>query len=65
MKKIKVTKGRRTFMDHKKMTIEEMCFESEKQLFDRKSARISATALVSTIIAFANADGGKIAIGRG
>lgn len=50
-------------MDHKKMTIEEMCFESEKQLFDPKSARISATALVSTIIAFANADGGKIAIG--
>ncbi len=32
-------------------------------MFDRKSARIDAKALAITIIAFANADGGRIAIG--
>ena len=45
------------------MTIEEMCITTEKQLFDRKSAKIEATAIATPIIAFANADGGLLAIG--
>lgn len=45
------------------MTIEELCTQTEKQQFDRKSARISATAIAIPIIAFANADGGLLAIG--
>ena len=45
------------------MTIEEMCTTTEKQLFDRKSAKIEATAIATPIIAFANADGGLLAIG--
>ena len=38
-------------------------FTTEKQTFDRKSARIDAKALAILLIAFANADGGTIAIG--
>lgn len=45
------------------MTIEEMCKTTEKQLFDRKSARIDATAIIIPIIAFANADGGLLVVG--
>ena len=45
------------------MTIEEIRKSTEYQVFDRKSARIDAKALAITIIAFANADGGRIAIG--
>ena len=45
------------------MTIEEIQKSTEYQVFDRKSARIDAKALAITIIAFANADGGRIAIG--
>ena len=45
------------------MTIEEIQKSMEFQVFDRKSARIDAKALAITIIAFANADGGRIAIG--
>ena len=45
------------------MTIEELCTQTEKQQFDRKSARISAAAIAIPIIAFANADGGLLAIG--
>ena len=42
-------------------TIEEIQKSTEFQVFDRKSARIDAKALAITIIAFANADGGRIA----
>ncbi len=45
------------------MTIEEMCTATEKQQFDRKSAKIDATAIAAPMIAFANADGGLLAIG--
>lgn len=46
-----------------RMTIEEVLAFEEKQIFDRKSINIAATALSDTICAFANADGGTIAIG--
>ena len=49
--------------DQNDMTIEEIQKSTEYQVFDRKSARIDAKALAITIIAFANADGGRIAIG--
>ena len=45
------------------MTLEEIISKEEKQVFDRKSADIDAKALAITIVAFANADGGDIAIG--
>ena len=45
------------------MTIEEMCTTTEKQSFDRKSAKIEATAIATPMIAFANADGGLLAVG--
>ena len=45
------------------MTLEEIVSKEEKQVFDRKSADIDAKALAITIVAFANADGGDIAIG--
>lgn len=45
------------------MTIEEMCTTAEKQQYDRKSAKIEATAIATPIIAFANADGGMLAVG--
>ena len=45
------------------MTIEEMCVAKENQLFDRKSAKIESTAIATPIIAFANADGGLLAVG--
>lgn len=45
------------------MTIQQLCTTIEGQLFDRKSAKIEATALANHITAFANADGGVLAIG--
>ena len=45
------------------MTIQEIQACTELQVFDRKSTRIDAKSLAITIIAFANADGGKIALG--
>lgn len=44
-------------------TIEEILREKEGQLFDRKSARIDRRDLANHFVAFANADGGFIAIG--
>lgn len=45
------------------MTIEEVLSENEKQIFERKSIQIRPADLSDTICAFANADGGTIAIG--
>lgn len=45
------------------MTIEEVLAFEEMQIFDRKSVKIEPKALAITLIAFANADGGTIAIG--
>ena len=45
------------------MSIEQICAAPESQEFDRKSARIDAKALAVHLIAFANADGGTIAVG--
>lgn len=45
------------------MTIDQILQLEEGQTFDRKSINIDATDLASTICAFANADGGNIAIG--
>ncbi|MDD2973191.1 MAG: ATP-binding protein [Lachnospiraceae bacterium] len=45
------------------MTIEELLIIEENQTFDRKSIMIDPKALAKTLVAFANADGGMIAIG--
>ena len=45
------------------MTIDEIINNEERQIFERKSIQIEPKALAIPIIAFANADGGKIAIG--
>ena len=45
------------------MKIEEVLAKEEKQIFDRKSIWIKPVDLSDTICAFANADGGTIAIG--
>ena len=45
------------------MTIEEVLAFEEMQIFERKSVHIEPKALAIPIIAFANADGGAIAIG--
>ena len=45
------------------MTIEEVLAFEEMQIFERKSVHIEPKALAIPIIAFANADGGTIAIG--
>ena len=45
------------------MTIEDVLKMNEKQIFDRKSIKIKPSDLSSTVCAFANADGGIIAIG--
>lgn len=45
------------------MTIDEVIAMDEKQIFDRKSIRIKPVDLSDAICAFANADGGTIAIG--
>ena len=46
-----------------KVTIEEVLAKGEKQIFDRKSIQIRPADLSETICAFANADGGTIAVG--
>ncbi len=46
-----------------KYTLEELLCKKEDQTYDRKSARKDAKALSNHIVAFANADGGTIAIG--
>lgn len=45
------------------MTIEEVKQKDEKQVFDRKSIQIDPKSLAIPLVAFANADGGTIAIG--
>lgn len=45
------------------MTMEEVLAFEEMQIFDRKSINIEPKALAVPIVAFANADGGTIAIG--
>lgn len=45
------------------MTIEEVLAFEEMQVFERKSVNIDPKALAIPIIAFANADGGTVAIG--
>lgn len=45
------------------MTIEEVLAKDEKQIFDRKSIHIKPADLSDTLCAFANADGGTVAIG--
>lgn len=50
-------------MNWRHLTIETMCTTTERQQFDRKSAKIDATAISTPMIAFANADGGLIAVG--
>lgn len=45
------------------MSIDEMRFCTEFQIFDRKSAKIDAKDIAVPMIAFANADGGVLAVG--
>ena len=45
------------------MTINEILENEERQIFDRKSVMIEPKALAISVVAFANADGGKIVIG--
>ena len=45
------------------MTLEEIITRKEDQTFDCKSIQISPKALAIPVVAFANADGGIIAIG--
>lgn len=44
-------------------SIQDLCFSTEKQIMDRKSARIRAVDLAVPVVAMANADGGYLAIG--
>ena len=46
-----------------KPTLEKLLAQKENQYFDRKSVRIKPDDLADSIIGFANADGGRIAIG--
>ena len=45
------------------MRIEQVLANDEKQIFDRKSIQIKPADLANTICAFANADGGTVAVG--
>lgn len=45
------------------MTLEYIQKTTEFQIFDRKSAKIDAKGLAVVLIAFANADGGTVALG--
>ena len=45
------------------MTIQDITTRKEDQTFDRKSIQIEPKVLATPIVAFANADGGMIAIG--
>ena len=44
-------------------SIEDLQFSTEKQILDRKSARVRPVDLATPIVAMANADGGWLAIG--
>ena len=46
-----------------KISLEEICSMVESSVFDRKSAKIDAKSLAVHLIAFANTDGGTLAIG--
>ena len=46
-----------------KPTIEQLLKKPENQYFDRKSGRIKPADLADSLVGFANADGGRIAIG--
>lgn len=39
------------------------CSEKENQFFDRKSARIKPLDILKHLVAFSNAEGGKLVIG--
>ena len=43
--------------------IEDLQFCTERQILDRKSARIKAMDFAVTVVAMANADGGFLAVG--
>ncbi|WP_417118356.1 helix-turn-helix domain-containing protein [Olsenella phocaeensis] len=43
--------------------IDVLCSSNENHYFDRKSARIKVRDLAKTVIAFANAAGGKLVVG--
>ena len=43
--------------------IKSLVLATENQIFDRKSFLIEAKSLANIIVAFANADGGDVAIG--
>ena len=45
------------------LSLETLSTKTESQTFDRKSIKIAAKDLAVTVVAFANADGGTIAIG--
>ena len=45
------------------MTIDEVLSFEEMQIFDRKSIKVDSKCLAIAIVAFANADGGTVAIG--
>ena len=45
------------------MTLDNIQHTTEFQIFDRKSAKIDAKGLAVILIAFANADGGTVALG--
>ncbi len=45
------------------MTVEALATRPESQTFDRKSIKIAAKDLATIVVAFANADGGTIAVG--
>lgn len=47
----------------KEISIEYICHNQENQYFDRKSARIKPSDIAKHIVAFANANGGILAIG--
>ena len=51
------------YMNLTDLSIIKLCNTIENQNFDRKSAKIEASKIATLMIAFANADGGLIAVG--
>lgn len=47
------------------LTLEYLTTENENKIFDRKSAKVKVSDIAPLISAFANAEGGTIAIGVG
>lgn len=43
--------------------INDLCFSNEKQILDRKAAKMSARDFAIPVVAMANADGGYLVIG--